>query len=169
MTMAGEQRWPLGTLERMGYANGSVLEGGINRWTSLGYGSEWGVNVLSKDFGERLQVEQQVPEITAEQLEGWISRGDQFVMVDSRTPEEHHNFCIPGSRSLPGGELALRIWDLMDTEDYPCGSALCGPYPEHRWYGPFAAYGREANLRAAERDDGLAIGWFLTWRMGRVG
>ena len=108
-----------GTLERMGYENGSVLEGGINRWTSLGYGSEWGVNVLSKDFGERLQVERQVPEITAEELEGWISRGEQFVMVDSRTPEEHHNFCIPGSRSLPGGELALRIWDLMDTEDTP--------------------------------------------------
>ena len=55
----------LGTLERMGYENGSVLEDGINRWTSLGYGSEWGVNVPSKDFGERLQVEQQVPEITA--------------------------------------------------------------------------------------------------------
>ena len=109
----------LGTLERMGYENGSVLEGGINRWTSLGYGSEWGVNVPSKDFGERLQVEQQVPEITAEELEGWISSGEQFVMVDSRTPEEHHNFCIPGSRSLPGGELALRIWDLMDAEDTP--------------------------------------------------
>ena len=66
-----------------------------------------------------MQVEQQVPEITAEELEGWISRDEQFVMVDSRTPEEHHNFCIPGSRSLPGGELALRIWDLMDTEDTP--------------------------------------------------
>ncbi len=109
----------LGTLERMGYENGSVLDGGINRWTSLGYGSEWGVNVPSKDFGERLQVEQRVPEITAEELEAWISRGEQFVMVDSRTPEEHNNFCIPGSRSLPGGELALRIWDMMDTEDTP--------------------------------------------------
>jgi rhodanese-related sulfurtransferase len=103
----------------MGYQNCSVLEDGINRWTSLGYESEWGINVPSKDFGERLQVQQQVPEITAEELESWITRGERFVLVDSRTPEEHNNFCIPGSRSVPGGELALRVWDLMDTDDTP--------------------------------------------------
>ena len=109
----------LGTLSRMGYGNGSILEGGINRWTSLGYASEWGINVPSKDFGERVQVERHIPEVTPEELEGWISRGDNFVLVDSRTPEEHRSFCIPGSRSLPGGELALRVWDLMDAEDTP--------------------------------------------------
>lgn len=109
----------LGTLGKMGYAHASILEGGINRWTSRGYDSEWGVNVPSKDYGERIQVQRNIPEITAEELEGWISRKDKFVLVDSRTPEEHQNFCIPGSRSLPGGELALRIWDLMDSEDTP--------------------------------------------------
>ena len=109
----------LGTLQRMGYANASILEGGINRWTARGYGSEWGVNVPSKDYGERVQVERNIPEITPEELESWISRNDNFVLVDSRTPEEHNSFCIPGSRSMPGGELALRVWDLMDSEDTP--------------------------------------------------
>lgn len=109
----------LGTLQKMGYSNASVLEGGINRWTSRGYDSEWGVNVPSKDYGERVQVERDIPEITAEELEGWISRNDKFVLVDSRTPEEHNSFCIPGSRSLPGAELALRVWDLMDSDDTP--------------------------------------------------
>ena len=109
----------LGTLEKMGYSNASILEGGINRWTAQGYGSEWGVNVPSKDYGERVQVERDIPEITAEELEAWISRKDNFVLVDSRTPEEHNSFCIPGSRSLPGGELALRVWDLMDSDDTP--------------------------------------------------
>ncbi len=109
----------LGTLQKMGYTNSSILEGGINRWTSRGYGSEWGVNVPSKDYGERVQVERDIPEVTAEELEAWISRNDNFVLVDSRTPEEHNSFCIPGSRSMPGGELALRVWDLMDTEDTP--------------------------------------------------
>ena len=107
------------TLRKMGYANASILEGGINRWTSRGYSSEWGVNVPSKDYGERVQVERDIPEITAEELEAWISRKDKFVLVDSRTPEEHNSFCIPGSRSLPGGEIALRVWDLMDSEDTP--------------------------------------------------
>lgn len=109
----------LDTLRRMGYTNASILEGGINRWTSRGYGSEWGVNVPSKEYGERVQVERDIPEITPEELESWISRNKDFVLVDSRTPEEHNSFCIPGSRSLPGGELALRVWDLMDSEDTP--------------------------------------------------
>ena len=109
----------LKALHKMGYTNASILEGGINRWTSQGYGSEWGVNVPSKDYGERVQVERDIPEITAEELDSWISRNENFVLVDSRTPEEHNSFCIPGSRSMPGGELALRVWDLMDSEDTP--------------------------------------------------
>lgn len=109
----------LRALRKMGYASASILEGGINRWISQGYGSEWGVNVPSKDYGERVQVQRDIPEITAEELAGWISRNERFVLVDSRTSEEHHNSCIPGSRSLPGGELSLRIWDLMDSEDTP--------------------------------------------------
>ena len=109
----------LGTLVRMGYTNASTLDGGINLWTAQGYRSEWGVNVPSKDYGERVQVERDIPEITAEEIQSWISRNDKFVLVDSRTPEEHNSFCIPGSRSLPGGELALRVWDLMDSEDTP--------------------------------------------------
>src|SRR5262249_41615630 len=31
----------------------------------------------------------------------------------TRTPEEYRRFCIPGGRSAPGGELALRIHDLV--------------------------------------------------------
>ena len=85
----------LKTLQKMGYTNASVLEGGINRWTSQGYGSEWGVNVPSKDYGERVQVERDIPEITAEELDSWISRNENFVLVDSRTPEEHNRLLYP--------------------------------------------------------------------------
>ena len=44
----------------------SVLEGGINRWSSNDYPTEWGTNVPSKDFGERVEVVHHVPEIDAE-------------------------------------------------------------------------------------------------------
>ncbi|MDP6550468.1 MAG: rhodanese-like domain-containing protein, partial [Dehalococcoidia bacterium] len=33
------------TLERMGYTRVSILEGGINRWTTQGYPTQWGTNV----------------------------------------------------------------------------------------------------------------------------
>ena len=107
------------TLERMGYGRVSVLAGGANRWAYEGFPTEWGTNVPSKDFGERVQVERSVPEIDAEELERRISNAEVEVVVDTRTPQEHTSYCIPGSRSLPGGELALHIWDLVDDLETP--------------------------------------------------
>jgi rhodanese-related sulfurtransferase len=100
------------TLERMGYRNVAVLEGGINRWVSDNHATEWGTNVPSKDFGEKVEVVHHVPEIDATELHARIERGDKLVILDTRTPEEYQRFCIPGGRSVPGGELALRITDI---------------------------------------------------------
>ena len=105
------------TLEQIGYTQVMVLEGGINRWTSAGYPSEWGMNVPSKDFGEKMQVQYQVPEMHPEELHARQQRGDKLIILDSRTPEEHRRTTIPGSRSAPGGELALRIAELVTDPD----------------------------------------------------
>ena len=107
------------TLERMGYKEVKHLEGGINLWSSLGYPTEWGSNVPSKDFGEKMEVEHHVPEISASDLHSRIEQGAKLAILDTRTPEEYRRFCIPGGRSVPGGELALRITDIasqMDTD-----------------------------------------------------
>ena len=100
------------TLEGMGYTHVSVLAGGINRWVSDNHPTEWGSNVPSKDFGEKVEVVHHVPEIDATELHARLERGDKLVILDTRTPEEYRRFCIPGGRSVPGGELALRITDI---------------------------------------------------------
>ena len=105
------------TLERLGYTNVCILDGGVNRWSARDYPTEWGVNVPSKDFGEMLEVVHHVPEISAEDLHERIERGDKLVILDTRTPEEFQRFCIPGGRSMPGGELALRITDVANEID----------------------------------------------------
>ena len=105
------------TLERIGYGRVSALDGGINRWVTEELPTEWGVNVPSKDFGERVEVESHVPEISATDLHGRIERGDKLVVLDTRTPEEYQRFCIPGGRSVPGAELALRIADITKDSD----------------------------------------------------
>lgn len=101
------------TLEGMGYGNVAVLEGGTNRWVSDNHSTEWGTNVPSKDFGEKVEVVHHVPEIEATDLQARIERGDKLHIIDTRTPEEYQRFCIPGGRSVPGGELALRITDIV--------------------------------------------------------
>ena len=100
------------TLKKLRYSETSALEGGINRWVTDGLPTEWGVNVPSKDFGEKVEVEHHVPEIEATDLQERIKRGDEMVILDTRTPEEYSRFCIPGGRSVPGGELALYITDI---------------------------------------------------------
>ena len=105
------------TLESMGYSDVRVLGGGTNRWTTVGYATEWGVNVPSKDFGEKMQVVHHIPEMHPDELQARVQRGEQMVILDSRTPEEHRRATIPGSRSAPGGELALHIADLVPDAD----------------------------------------------------
>ena len=103
------------TLEGMGYGNVAVLQGGINRWVSDNQPTEWGTNVPSKDFGEKVEVVHHVPEIEATDLQARMARGDKLHILDTRTPEEYQRFCIPGGRSVPGGELALRITDIIEA------------------------------------------------------
>src|SRR5205809_1677221 len=105
------------TVERLGYRRVSVLDGGINRWVTDGFETEWGMNVPSKDFGEKVEVVNHVPEVEAKDLAERIKSGEKFVILDSRTPEEFRRFCIPGGRSVPGGELALRITDIARDVD----------------------------------------------------
>jgi rhodanese-related sulfurtransferase len=101
------------TLERIGFEQVAVLEGGINRWSTVGYPTEWGVNVPSKDFGERMQVVHHIAEMHPEELHARQRRGEKIVLLDSRTPEEHRRVTIPGSVSAPNGEVAMHIADLV--------------------------------------------------------
>jgi rhodanese-related sulfurtransferase len=105
------------TLEGIGFRQVAVLEGGINRWTTEGYPTEWGVNVPSKDFGEKVQVVHGVPEMHPEELYALQQKGEKIVLLDSRTPEEHRRATIPGGRSAPNGEVALHIADLAPDPD----------------------------------------------------
>ena len=77
------------TLEQAGFTNVFVLDRGVNQWTTEGFPTEWGSNVISKDFGERMEVEHHVPEIEATELHARIERGDKLVILDTRTPEEY--------------------------------------------------------------------------------
>ncbi len=107
------------TAERMGFENVGILEGGVNLWASEGYRTEWGMNVPSKDFGERVEVEYHVPTVDAAELHRRIRHGERVLILDTRTPEEYGQYCIPGGRSVPGAELALRIQDIVAAEPEP--------------------------------------------------
>lgn len=99
-------------LVRLGWANVSVLQGGTDGWEAAGYEVFSGSNVATKAFGEVIEVQKHTPTIDADDLQQRIDRGDDLVVVDSRTPEEFADFSLPFAHSLPGAELVYRIGEF---------------------------------------------------------
>src|SRR5262249_37268652 len=105
------------TLQSLGYEHVKVLQGGLANWIAASYATASGVNVPSKDFGERVHIEFHVPELRPEDLCARQARGEHLIIWDMRTPEEYSRFSIPGSCNVPGGELIQHCYDLSQMTD----------------------------------------------------
>jgi len=114
--LAGRAR---ATVEAMGYRDVRVFAGGLAGWRASGRPAVQGVNVPSKVFGERALHAHKTPQIRPRELAERLARGDDLVIVDSRTPEEYARGCVPGAVSMPGGELVFRILELIRRPDQP--------------------------------------------------
>ncbi len=102
-------------LADIGYTDIRVLDGGAPAWAAAGFELFEGVNVPSKTFGELVEHDLQTPSITAAELSAMADAGDDFILLDGRTPEEYQRFNIPGGISCPNAELPYRI-DHMVAE-----------------------------------------------------
>src|SRR5216117_603042 len=100
-------------------ADGALAPLAATTLGAMGYRDVQGLNVPSKVFGERALHEWGTPQIAPHELMRRIDKRDDLVIVDSRTFEEYHRGCIPGSISVPGGELVLRIGELVERPETP--------------------------------------------------
>jgi rhodanese-related sulfurtransferase len=100
-------------LEHIGCVDVAVLDGGTPAWKAAGYELFSGVNVPSKAFGEWVEHHYGTESVDPPELKAWIDSGRDMVVLDSRTMEEFNRMSIPTGISVPGGELAYRIGDLV--------------------------------------------------------
>jgi rhodanese-related sulfurtransferase len=95
------------TLAALGYETVSVLDGGVTAWRNEGRETVSGVNVPSKAFGEKVQHDRNVADVSPEELKSLIDGNADLTILDMRTPEEYGRFCIPGGLNVPGGDVIL--------------------------------------------------------------
>jgi rhodanese-related sulfurtransferase len=105
------------TLAQLGYAQVSILDGGLTAWRKDGRATVSGVNVPSKAFGERVHRERSIPDILPEELKALQARSANLIILDVRTPEEYGRFCIPDGINVPGGDLILWADELKRKPD----------------------------------------------------
>jgi rhodanese-related sulfurtransferase len=104
-------------LQRNGYTDVSILDGGVDGWVAAGFEVFSGVNVPSKAFGEHIEHASGTPSISAAELEQLLRDKADIVVLDSRPFDEYSRVSIPTGVNVPGAELVLRAREIVPSPD----------------------------------------------------
>ncbi|RZM21397.1 MAG: thiosulfate sulfurtransferase, partial [Sphingomonas sp.] len=104
-------------LAALGYTNIETLEGGLKGWRSAGFEVFEDVNSYSKAFGELVEARRHTPWLAAEDVAALIEEKADIAILDARRFEEYATMNIPGSTSVPGAELVLRVAEAVPDPD----------------------------------------------------
>ncbi|WP_287028904.1 rhodanese-related sulfurtransferase [Pseudomonas sp. UBA6310] len=99
-------------LRALGYSDVALLEGGLAGWADAGGELFRDVNVPSKAFGELVESRRHTPSLAAEEVQALLDARADVVVLDARRFDEYQTMNIPGSISVPGAELVLRVREL---------------------------------------------------------
>jgi len=104
-------------LAALGYANVTVLDGGIEGWRAAGGELFRDVNGPSKSFGELVDSVRHPPMLEPQAVKSLIDAKADVVIIDVRRFDEYQRMSIPTGISIPGAELVLRVPDLAPNPE----------------------------------------------------
>ena len=113
-------------LTSIGYKTLKSLSGGLAAWHASGFPLFQGLNVPGKAFGEYVEHHLQPASISAPKLKGWLEAGKPLTLIDTRTPQEHRDACLPGAFNCPNGELSIRALELIAQSEGPVVTHCAG-------------------------------------------
>lgn len=100
-----------------GRANVFALEGGIPAWNAQdGTGPLPTFDIPGRDFSLAVKDERGTPVISAEELKALRDKGEDVIVIDTRTVPEFARDHVPGAVGIPGAELLLRFKDVVPSD-----------------------------------------------------
>ena len=106
-------------LRAWGYQDVALLAEGLAGWRRSGGELFQDVNSASKAFGELVESVRHTPSLSAQEVQALIDSRQEVVIVAAPPFPEYPTMSIPGSISVPGGELALRVESLTPSPQTP--------------------------------------------------
>jgi rhodanese-related sulfurtransferase len=100
-------------LAAAGWTDIHALEGGISAWVEGGVEHLPTFDIPGIPFVIKVRNEKGTPVVTASELQALRDRGEDVIVLDSRTVTEYSKEHVPGAISVPGAELLLRFKDLV--------------------------------------------------------
>ncbi|KAF1047154.1 rhodanese-like domain-containing protein [Xylophilus sp.] len=90
------------------------VQGGTPAWEALGAGLPT-FDTSGRDFSLAIRAEKGTPVLTAEELKAARDRGEDVVVIDTRTLPEFTRAHVPGAVGVPAAELLLRFADVVPS------------------------------------------------------
>jgi len=104
-------------LKSLGYQDIALLAGDLAGWKEAGGEIFIDVNAPGKAFGEWVEHHYVTPSLSAGEVLALQAQGANIKILDVRRFDEFQTMSIPGGISVPGGELALRLRDVVPDEN----------------------------------------------------
>ena len=100
-------------LSHDGWSDLHALEGGFPAWQESEFAKTHTHDIPGKEFSLAIKDERDTPVTTVEELKEAREKGEDVIVIDTRTVPEFTRNHVPGAVSVPGAELLLRFTNVV--------------------------------------------------------
>jgi rhodanese-related sulfurtransferase len=111
----GEGERQAEALRARGWQHLVALEGGFPAWVASPHAEGRSFDIPGKDFSLAVREERHTPSVSVHDLADARAKGEDVIVIDTRTVPEFTRDHVPGAVNIPAAELLLRLPDVVSS------------------------------------------------------